>query len=38
MTPTDDTWEDKEELPPHFIHRYWRTKGLLTLEGEKTLY
>jgi hypothetical protein len=36
--PADDTWEEKDELPTHFIRRYWRTKGLLTLEGEHTLY
>jgi hypothetical protein len=25
--PTEDTWEDKDELPRQFIRRYWRTKG-----------
>jgi hypothetical protein len=36
--PAEDTWEDKDELPSHFIRRYWRTKGLSTLEGEHTLF
>jgi Chromo (CHRromatin Organisation MOdifier) domain len=36
--PADDTWEEKDELPSHFIRRYWRTKGLSTLEGEHTLF
>jgi hypothetical protein len=36
--PAEDTWEDKDELPRHFIRRYWRTKGLSTLEGEHNLY
>jgi hypothetical protein len=36
--PTEDTWEDKEDLPMHFIRRYWRPKGFTTLEGENTLY
>jgi Chromo (CHRromatin Organisation MOdifier) domain len=36
--PAEDTWEEKEELPTHFIRRYWRAKGLSTLEGEHTLY
>jgi hypothetical protein len=31
--PAEDTWEEKDELPAHFIRRYWRTKGLSTLEG-----
>jgi Chromo (CHRromatin Organisation MOdifier) domain len=26
--PAEDTWEEKEELPTHFIRRYWRAKGL----------
>jgi Chromo (CHRromatin Organisation MOdifier) domain len=36
--PAEDTWEEKDELPAHFIRRYWRTKGLSTLEGEHTLF
>jgi Chromo (CHRromatin Organisation MOdifier) domain len=36
--PTEDIWEEKDELPGHFIRRYWRTKVLSTLEGEHTLY
>jgi hypothetical protein len=36
--PTEDTREEKDELPGHFIRRYWRTKGLSTFEGEHTLY
>jgi hypothetical protein len=36
--PMEDTWEYKEELPTHFIRRYWRTKGYTTPEGENTLY
>jgi Chromo (CHRromatin Organisation MOdifier) domain len=36
--PAEDTWEEKDELPSHFIRRYWRTKGLSTLEGEHTLF
>jgi Chromo (CHRromatin Organisation MOdifier) domain len=36
--PTNDTWEDKEDLLTHFIRRYWRIKGFSTLEREKTLY
>jgi hypothetical protein len=36
--PADDTWEDKDELQRHFIRRYWRTKGLSTLDGEHTLH
>jgi Chromo (CHRromatin Organisation MOdifier) domain len=36
--PAEDTWKEKEELPTHFIRRYWRTKGLSTLEGEHTLF
>jgi Chromo (CHRromatin Organisation MOdifier) domain len=35
--PADDTWEEKDELPTHLIRRYWRIKGLSTLEGEHTL-
>jgi hypothetical protein len=36
--PAEDTWEENDELPILFIRRYWRTKGLSTLEGEHTLY
>jgi Chromo (CHRromatin Organisation MOdifier) domain len=36
--PSEDTWEEKDELPAHFIHRYWRTKGRSTLGGEQTLF
>jgi Chromo (CHRromatin Organisation MOdifier) domain len=36
--PSEDTWEEKGELPAHFIRRYWRTKGLSTFEGEHTLF
>jgi Chromo (CHRromatin Organisation MOdifier) domain len=36
--PSEDTWEGKDELQIHFIRRYWRAKGLSTLEGENTLY
>jgi hypothetical protein len=36
--PVEDTWEEKYELPIHFIRRYWRAKGLSTLEWESTLY
>jgi Chromo (CHRromatin Organisation MOdifier) domain len=31
--PSDDTREEKDELPTHFIRRYWHTKRLWTLEG-----
>jgi Chromo (CHRromatin Organisation MOdifier) domain len=34
----EDTWEENDELPIHFIRRFWRAKGLSTLEGEHTLY
>jgi Chromo (CHRromatin Organisation MOdifier) domain len=36
--PAEDTCEEKDELPTHFIRSYWRTKGLSTLEGENTLF
>jgi Chromo (CHRromatin Organisation MOdifier) domain len=36
--PAEDTWEEKDELPVHFVRRYRRTKELSTLEGEHTLY
>jgi hypothetical protein len=36
--PAEDTWEENDELPILFIRRYWRTKGLSTLEGEHNLY
>jgi hypothetical protein len=36
--PADDTWEEKDEIPTHIIRRYWRTKGLSTLEVEHTLF
>jgi Chromo (CHRromatin Organisation MOdifier) domain len=36
--PAEDTWEEKYELPTYFMRRYWRTKGLSTLEGEHTLF
>lgn len=26
----EDTWETAEQLPAHFIRRYWRSKGLST--------
>jgi hypothetical protein len=31
--PTDDTWEDKVDIPIHFVRRYRRLKGLTTLKG-----
>jgi hypothetical protein len=34
----DDTWQEEETLPTHFIRRYWRKKGLTTTQGEHTLY
>jgi Chromo (CHRromatin Organisation MOdifier) domain len=36
--PVEDTWEGNDELQIHFIRRYWRTKGLSTLEGVNPLY
>jgi hypothetical protein len=36
--PSEDTWEDKLDLPIHFIRRYWRLKGLTTLNWESTLH
>jgi Chromo (CHRromatin Organisation MOdifier) domain len=36
--PAEDTWEQKDELPTHYIRRYGRTKGLSTLEAEHTLF
>ena len=33
-TELDDTWQEEESLPTHFIRRYWRTKGLTTSQGE----
>ena len=36
--PTEDTWEDKVDIPIHFIRRYWRLNGLTTLKGESTLH
>ena len=37
-TELDDTWQEEESLPTHFIRRYWRTKGLTTSQGENTLH
>jgi ribonuclease HI len=34
----DDTWQEEESLPKHFIRRYWRLKGLTTTQGENTLH
>jgi hypothetical protein len=34
----DDTWQEEESLPTHFIRRYWRTKGLTRSQGENTLH
>jgi hypothetical protein len=31
--PAEDTWEEKDELPIHFIRHFWRTKRLSTLES-----
>jgi Chromo (CHRromatin Organisation MOdifier) domain len=28
--PEEDTWEPAEQLPAHFIWRYWRSRGLST--------
>jgi hypothetical protein len=36
--PSEDTWEDKVDIPVHFIRRYWHLKGLTTLHGESTLH
>jgi hypothetical protein len=35
--PSEDAWEDKVDIRVHFIRRYWRLKGLTTLNGETTL-
>jgi hypothetical protein len=34
----DDTWQEEDSLPKHFIRRYWRLQGLTTTQGENTLY
>jgi hypothetical protein len=34
----DDTWQEEESLPKHFVRRYWWLKGLTTTQGENTLY
>ena len=34
----EDTWQEEDTLPNHFIRRYWKTKGLTTLQGKHTLH
>jgi hypothetical protein len=34
----EDTWQEDDTVPKQFIKRYWKTKGLTTLQGEQTLY
>jgi hypothetical protein len=36
--PSKDTWEYKVDIPIQFIRRYWRIKGLTTLNGEINLH
>ena len=34
----EDTWQEEDTLPNHFIRRYWKTKGLTPLQGKHTLH
>ena len=34
----EDTWQEEDTLPNHFIRRYWKTKGLTTPQGKHTLH
>jgi hypothetical protein len=34
----EDTWQGEESIPNQFIRRYWKTKGLTTLQGQQTLH
>ena len=34
----EDTWQEEDTLPNHFVRRYWKTKGLTTLQGKHTLH
>lgn len=31
--PDEDTWEAEENLPKHFIRRYWKSKRIATQQG-----
>jgi Chromo (CHRromatin Organisation MOdifier) domain len=34
----EDTWQGEDSIPNQFIRRYWKTKGLTTLQGQQTLH
>jgi hypothetical protein len=34
----EDTWQEEATIPKQFIRRYWKAKGLTTLQGEHTLF
>jgi Chromo (CHRromatin Organisation MOdifier) domain len=33
--PNGDTWESEDNLPKHFIRRYWKSKGITTKPGNR---